>query len=257
MSKKIKILHLEDSILDSEFIHILIEKGGIYNEYFLAGNKKEYINILKKQDVDIILSDYNLPDYSGEEALKVAREDYPEIPFIFVSGAIGKDAVINAMLNGATDCVLKEKYERLIPAIKRAIKENENDNKRKEAEEALTSSENRYRRLFESAKDGILILDAETGMIVDVNPFLIDLLAYSKEQFLEREIWEIGILKDIIANHDKFLELQHKGYVRYEDMPLKTSEGKEINVEFVSNVYTVNNKKVIQCNIRDITQRKQ
>ncbi len=256
MSKKIKILHLEDSLTDSEFIHTLIDRGGIYHDYYLAENKKEYINILKKEDVDIILSDYNLPGYSGEEALKFAGEYYPQIPFIFVSGAIGKDDVINAMLNGATDCVLKEKYERLIPAIKRAIKENENDNKRKQAEDALTASENRYRRLFESAKDGILILDAETGMIVDVNPFLIELLGYSKEQFLEREIWEIGFLKDIIANHDKFLELQHKGYVRYEDMPLKTSEGKEINVEFVSNVYNVFHQKVIQCNIRDITERK-
>lgn len=105
-------------------------------------------------------------------------------------------------------------------------------------------------------KDGIIILDADTGMIMDVNPFLIEKLGYSKEQFLEKEIWEIGFLKDIIANKDKFLELQQLEYVRYEDLPLKTFSGKQINVEFVSNVYLVNNHKVIQCNIRDITQRK-
>ena len=120
----------------------------------------------------------------------------------------------------------------------------------------LSASESRYRRLFEAARDGILILDAETGMIVDVNPFLIEMLGYSKEQFIEKAIWEIGFFKDIIPNKDNFLELQQKEYIRYEDMPLETASGKRINVEFVSNVYLVDNKKVIQCNIRDITERK-
>ena len=123
--------------------------------------------------------------------------------------------------------------------------------------EELAASEIRYRRLFESAKDGILILDAETGMIVDVNPFLIKLLGFSKENFIEKTIWEIGFFKDIIDNKDKFLELQQKKYVRYEDLPLETADGRGINVEFVSNVYLVNNQKVIQCNIRDITRRKE
>ena len=128
--------------------------------------------------------------------------------------------------------------------------------KRKRAEELLMASETRYRRLFESAKDGILILDAETGKIMDVNPFLIRLLSYSKEQFIEKVIWEIEFFKDIAANQDKFIELQQKKYVRYEDLPLETADGRKINVEFVSNVYSVDHHKVIQCNIRDITERK-
>jgi len=126
---------------------------------------------------------------------------------------------------------------------------------RTRVEEALSVSETRYRRLFETAKDGILILDAETGMIVDVNPFLIELLGYSKEQFIKKAIWEIGFLKDIVANKDNFLELKQKEYIRYEDMPLETADGKTIHVEFVSNVYPVNHHKVIQCNIRDMTDR--
>jgi PAS domain S-box-containing protein len=123
--------------------------------------------------------------------------------------------------------------------------------------EKKIASELRYRRLFESAKDGILILNAQTGKIVDVNPFLIELLGYSKEEFLEREIWEIGTFKNIVANKDKFLELQQKKYVRYEDLPLESSDGRKINVEFVSNVYSVNSHMVIQCNIRDITVKRQ
>jgi len=128
---------------------------------------------------------------------------------------------------------------------------------RQRTEESLIASETRYRRLFESAKDGILILDAETGRIMDVNPFLTELLGYSKEKFIEKEIWEIGFFKDIVANYDKFIELQQKEYVRYENLPLETIDGQKINVEFVSNVYLEDKKKVIQCNIRDITKRKQ
>jgi len=127
---------------------------------------------------------------------------------------------------------------------------------RKRAEKTISESETRYRRLFESAKDGILILNAETGMIVDVNPFLINLLGYSKEQFIEKEIWNIGFFKDIVANHEKFIELQQNEYVRYDNLPLETNDGIKINVEFVSNVYLVDKQKVIQCNIRDITIRK-
>ncbi len=117
------------------------------------------------------------------------------------------------------------------------------------------ASEIRYRRLFEAAKDGILILDAETGMVVDVNPYLAGLLGFSHEIFLGKTIWELGFLKDIIANRDNFLELQQKGYVRYEHLPLERKDGSSLDVEVVSNAYLAGDKKVIQCNIRDITER--
>jgi len=127
---------------------------------------------------------------------------------------------------------------------------------RSESKESLRDSEARYRRLFETAQDGILILNAKTGLITDVNPFLVKLLDYSREEFLGKELWEIGLFKDIEASKAAFRELQAKRYVRYDDLPLETKDGRAINVEFVSNVYGVNNSKVIQCNIRDITKRK-
>ncbi len=123
--------------------------------------------------------------------------------------------------------------------------------------EAMRASEIRYRRLFETAKDGILILDAETGKVVDLNPFLTGMLGYSREQFLGKKIWELEFFKYIVANQANFEELQQKESIRYDDLPLKTADGRWIDVEFVSNVYLVNRQKVIQCNIRDITGRKQ
>lgn len=120
----------------------------------------------------------------------------------------------------------------------------------------MKSSEIRYRRLFEAARDGILILDAKTGKIADVNPFLIEMLGYSREDFLGKNLWEIGAFKDIDASKAAFSELKQKKYVRYNDLPLETKDGRLIAVEFVSNVYLAGQEEVIQCNIRDITERK-
>jgi putative two-component system response regulator len=124
------------------------------------------------------------------------------------------------------------------------------------SEDLIKASEFRYRRLFEAAREGILILDAETGQIADVNPFLIEMLGYSKAEFLDKKLWEIGVFKDIAASKRTFAELQSKKYLRYEDLPLERKNGTQISVEFVSIVYDVDNKKVIECSIRDITERK-
>jgi PAS domain S-box-containing protein len=125
------------------------------------------------------------------------------------------------------------------------------------AKQRLKDSEIRYRRLFETAQDGILILDAETGQITDVNPFLMDMLGYPHKEFMGKRLWEIGPFKDVAASKTAYRELQEKEYVRYEDLPLETRDKRQIQVEFVSNIYKVNHSRVIQCNIRDITARKQ
>jgi two-component system cell cycle sensor histidine kinase/response regulator CckA len=122
--------------------------------------------------------------------------------------------------------------------------------------DSLITSEMRYRRLFESAKDGILIVDAQSGKIEDVNPFLINLLGYTHDKFINKFIWDIGLFRDITPNKENFLLLKEKKYIRYEDLPLETADGRHIAVEFVSNVYQEGDHDVIQCNIRDITERK-
>ena len=128
--------------------------------------------------------------------------------------------------------------------------------KRRASERGLVSSELRYRRLFEAAQDGILILDEETGEIVDVNPFMVKLLGFTREEFLNKSIWDIGPLVDVLRSKAKFEKLQDLEYIRYDNLPLKSKDGQEHAVEFISNVYEVEGKKVIQCNIRDITARK-
>lgn len=124
-------------------------------------------------------------------------------------------------------------------------------------QQALRNSELRYRRLFESARVGILILNAESGRVEDVNPFLCDLVGFAREEIVGRTVGELSPFRDFASNHAMLKRLQKHGYVRYEDLPLETKEGQRVSVELVSNVYKAGYEKVIQCSILDTTERKQ
>jgi PAS domain S-box-containing protein len=127
---------------------------------------------------------------------------------------------------------------------------------RRKAEDIIRVSEMRYRRLFEAARDGILIIDPETRKITEANPFMSELLGYSHKALISKELWEIGLLKDEKASRAAFRQLQKEHFIRYEDLPLQNKTGSRHEVEFVSNLYRENGHEVIQCNIRDITERK-
>ena len=124
-------------------------------------------------------------------------------------------------------------------------------------EDTLKFSELHYRRLFEAAQDGIVIIDADTGRITDVNPFLVDLLGYARKDFIDKKLWSFGPFKDIRASKEVFQDLMSSGYIRYEHLPLETKDGRCVEVEVISNAYQVGRKRAIQCNIRDISQRKE
>jgi PAS domain S-box-containing protein len=126
----------------------------------------------------------------------------------------------------------------------------------KQSEEQLKTNEAHYRRLFETAKDGILIIDATTGMVLDVNPFLVNTLGYPRHEIVNKPVWELGFLKGVFADKTKLVELQQREYVRIEDLPLETAEGQKIDVELAGNVYDIEHQKLIQLNIRNISERK-
>ena len=116
-------------------------------------------------------------------------------------------------------------------------------------------SEARYRRIFETAQDGILLLNSTTGQIEDVNPYLINMLGYTHVEFLGKKLWEVGAFADVAANKKAFKAMQGGGYVRYENLPLRTKAGASINVEVIANAYDCEGAEVIQCEIRDISDR--
>ena len=131
-----------------------------------------------------------------------------------------------------------------------------NINDRRKLEEALKVSETRYRRLFEEAREGIVLFDAETGTITEINPFLVEMLGYTEAEVRGKKIWEVETFKDIKSSKTTFEHLRKRGYLRYDDLSLETRSGREIVVEFICTTFQVNNKRVIKCNVRDTTNRK-
>ncbi|MFA5133662.1 MAG: PAS domain S-box protein [Patescibacteria group bacterium] len=126
---------------------------------------------------------------------------------------------------------------------------------KKDSHDKLAVSEIRYRRLFETAQDGILILNEKTGKIIDANPFLLNIIGYSLKELIGKELWNIGMFKNIKEAKALFKELQNKGYIRYENMPLENKNKKTVEVEFICNSYQVGDLSIIQCNVRDISER--
>jgi PAS domain S-box-containing protein len=218
-----------------------------------ASTGTEGLEKVRAHRPDVVLVDVVLPDISGVEVCRQIKEDHDlrHITVILASGLqTSSESQADGLNLGADGYIVKPVSNKELIARVQAMARIQR------AEQALRASETRYRRLFETAQDGILILNAETGQIDDVNPFLTDMLGYTHEELTGKKLWEIGAFKNTEASKAALAELQHKGYVRYEDLPLITRGGREIDVEFVSNTYTVNSHEVIQCNIRDITDRK-
>ncbi len=169
MKPNLKILNLEDELNDAELNQAMLAARWPDCELVRVANKEEFAKALEAGGFDLILSDYTVPGFDGREALQLAREKRPEVPFIFVSGTIGEDTAIEALKNGATDYVLKHRPIRLIPAVDRALREVRERNECARAEASMRQSEYKYRELFESLGDGAFLADEQSGKIIDAN----------------------------------------------------------------------------------------
>ncbi|MCX7027610.1 MAG: PAS domain S-box protein [Spirochaetes bacterium] len=254
MNQPLRILIVDDSEDDADLIIRALHSGGYDAISEVVDSSDKMLSALEHQNWDVIVSDHAMPHFNSPAALKLATQVRPLVPFIIVSGEIDLNLAVSLMRDGAKDYITKQELPRLVPAIERELHEVKLRKEIQRIESALKRSETRYRRLFETAEDGMLILDAETGQILDVNPFLIRIMGYSKDNLLGKMLWDLGFFHDEEESKMAFAELQNKGYIRYENLPLETSSGKTISVEFVSNTYTVNDMKVAQCNIRDISR---
>jgi PAS domain S-box-containing protein len=194
MESIIQILHLEDNPTDSLLVQSWLRNADVHFDYFFADNEEDFLFMLRNQNIDLILSDYHLPGYSGSDALLFARNNYPNIPFVFLSGTMGEDAAIESLLNGATDYVLKNKMERLIPAVYRAYKEAQETKARHKAENELR----KLSRAVEQSPDSIVITDTE-GNIEYANPTTLKLTGYTSEE-------TIGKTPGIFSTHEKTRE---------------------------------------------------
>ena len=255
--RPLNVLVVEDSAVDARLLVEALKDGGFEVTYEVVDTPAAMQAALQHEKWDVITSDHAMPRFSGPAALTMTRELSPSIPFVIVSGEINLNLAVGLIKAGAVDYVQKAELARLVPVVDRILLDVAARGEKRTGDLALLVSEIRYRRLFEAAQDGILIVDAETGQIDDVNPFLLNLLGFSKEEYLGKKLWEVAAFKDSEASKSAFLELQNKGYIRYDNIPLHAMDGRAVDVEFVSNVYDVGQTKVIQCNIRDISARRE
>ena len=183
MKATLRILNLEDNARDAELTEAMVAARWPQSQFIRVDSRQEFVAALE-EDLDLILSDYTMPGFSGREALLLAREKRPDVPFLFVSGTIGEDAAVEALKNGATDYVLKHRLMRLIPAIDRALREVEEHTERERAEEAMRQSEHKYRELFECLSDAAFLTDEQSGKIIDTNRSAETMLGRSRGEIL-------------------------------------------------------------------------
>jgi diguanylate cyclase (GGDEF)-like protein/PAS domain S-box-containing protein len=252
MNHKAKILVTDD---DPDvlllFTSLLADEG---YEVYEASTGETCLDIARTRRPDLILLDVLLPDVTGVEVCKEikASPGLKDTFVILLSGArVSSEYQADGLDVGADGYIVKGLTNREFLARIHSLV------RIKRAEDALRVSEARYRRLFETAQDGIIILDADTEEISDVNPFLIDMLGYSHEEMLGKRLSEIGTFESVEAGKRVCGELQRAACMRQEDLPLRTKDGRELIVQLLSNTCMVDHRKIVQINIRDVTERKQ
>jgi len=183
-NRSVRILHLEDVQTDCELIERLLKDAGICCETTTAESETEFVSSLRQESWDLILADYTLPGFDGLSALTFAHQQYPDLPFIFVTGTMGEDIAVETLKEGATDYVLKQKMERLVPAVRRALIESAERSRRRTVEAELAQSKEQLRLLIDAVQDYALYMVDVTGHVVSWNSGAARILGYSEREVL-------------------------------------------------------------------------
>ncbi len=215
MNQLIHVLHLEDDPMDAELIQEKLEVAGLDCQIIHVKTREEFDAAIRRGGHDIILADFRLPQFDGMSALRMAQKICPEIPFIFVSGTMGEEAVIEGLTKGATDYVLKQRLSRIAPAVRRALHEAENWRARKRAEEELR----KLSRAVEQSASTIIITDTQ-GFIEYANPRFTEITGYA--------------LEEARGQHTRFLGSGYTPIEEYERLWQTITSGKEWHGEFLN-----------------------
>jgi PAS domain S-box-containing protein len=256
MSEKLKVLILEDVPTDAELMIEELAEAGMSFVSKRVATKASFVNAIVDFSPDIILSDYSLPSFDGLAALKIAREKCPDVPFIFVSGALGEEMAIDLLKKGATDYVLKNRLSRLEPAVSRALHEVEERRERERAEHALKESEVRYRTIFENTGTATVIVD-EDATIILANRQFERLAGFSRSEIegkkkwtefvLEEDLPKVKLLSRVVGKHSRTTS---DGY----EFSITNNRSGVLNV--LANVAAIPSTKRVVMSFLDITERK-
>ena len=259
MKKPLNVLIVEDSEFDARIMVNVLRQGGYEPKWRRVETAESMGAAMNEEDWEVILSDYNMPAFSAPEALKLLQASGRDLPFLIVSGGIGEDTAVAAMKAGAHDYLMKGHLARLVPAVEREIREAESRLARRQAEVALRESELRYRLLFETATDAVLLMDTQ-GTIQFANPAAEKVFGYHPEELVGRNL--------CLLQPERCRENCNEGLMRYlevgsnarnlgiEEMRGLHKDGSEIIIEVAFSDMELHGAQQIVGFIRDITQRK-
>lgn len=254
MQTNLRVLIAEDTGDDALLLIRALKKGGYAPEMTRIWTRERLNEELHNREWDIILSDYHMPGFGGEELISIVRGEGFDIPIIIVSGAIGEEAAVALVKSGADDYVMKDNLIRLIPSISRALKEADDRKERRRAEEALRESEERYRSLILQISEGIIIFDQETGTIIESNEKISEIFGYTEDEIHSMTIDDVipgCIQRDagdlIIPGNTGIIE----GTIYQKD-----GEKRDIEV-ILSRISLKENPDAASAVIRDITGKKE
>src|ERR1035437_2993582 len=253
----LNVLCLEDVLKDAELLNEMLVDAGYLVTMDIAKGEKEYLSFLKGRNYDIILADNKLPRMDAFAALKLALELKPEIPFICVSGTIGEEKAVELLKQGATDYVLKDRLGRLALAVQRALKEKEMQKVRKQVEEALKDSEDRYSKAFQSSPYSIAIMSAKDGKFIEVNDAFTLVSGYPREEVTTNSAVGLNMWVDKKEQKWVISTLLDGKHVTGKEFLFKKKNGDIITGLFSARIIKLNNKLCVISSINDITERKQ
>jgi len=256
MATPLRVLIVEDSADDAKLLLRELKRGGYAVTSERVDTAKDMRAALKKSEWDIVISDHQMPRFDSLAALKLVREQELDLPFIIVSGSIGEDVAVEAMKAGAHDYVMKDKLARLLPAIKRELREAEVRRKRRRAEKALRELAERFRAIFDAATDGILLADAETKQFEIANEPFCEMTGYTQNELAEMGVTDIHPQEDLPHVVEQF-EQQIRGERSLaENIPVRRKDGTVFYADVNSSLVTLGGKRYLQGIFRDITERR-
>ena len=251
MAEPLRILLAEDSEADAELVQRELRRGGLDFQSRRVQTESDFRRELDEFRPHVVISDFSMPQFTGREALAIARESQADIPFIFISGTIGENVAVDMMKAGADDYVMKNNLARLLPALERELREAEVRRGRRHAEGALRESEVKFRELIEQASDGIFVTDKDGNFIL-VNSRYCEMLGYSRDELLQLHS------EATYPEEEKEKRAQHRAEARerktslYERM-IRRKDGTSFPAEVSIKLLGKDN---VQGIVRDITERK-
>ncbi len=255
-NRELKILLLEDAPDDAELIVHTLKKGGLMFEPRRVQTRQALVEAFIEFHPDIMLCDNALPGFDAGTAIQIASTLCPDLPIVIVTGTLEDEAAVELVKAGASDFVRKDRLSRLPIAVTVALERAHQHRMQEERDAAVLTSELRHRRRFETAMDGIIVANAATQKIYDVNQSLMNLLGYSREDCLGRTLAEIGIRPEDGEELPVAAMAGTGDHYQCASMPLRGQDGRELEVEVVAVVYKVGQEVTLQCNLRDVTQQK-